>query len=992
MDNTLLTVPAGGSNNVILTVTIPDNAQYGVWDNIWARAISLTDNTVENRDNCRGRAILPDVEISISPSKNSGSLGGILTYEVTVKNTSGGLDDYTLESSDNSGWALSLDNTLLTVPPGENGATTLRVTIPENVPLNVWDNITITAASQADNTVENSASCMARAVIGVLPRLQISAMGALLTYTVTFCNASENIDNYALMTADKYGWNMWFENNFFEGVHPGENRRTKLMVLVCGGEDEIRITASGTYASASSIVGATLPVPETIINGSYTAYDIDDTDGPPWMWYGPSKAFQYPPIMVTQRVGSGGVVTGCSATCRNGWWRSGEWDVLLDKAFQWMKPGATKVLWYEGHHVYNTKALCSDLATALGNSGYMIDSTTTQPITSDLLAPYDILIIAQMEEGTKGTGGDPNTISDAEVQAIKSFVESGNGLLIMEGADYNPAWGYNYNLVQNKILKGLNFTVYFQNDTVYDIGWTSGRVPAKVNDNTWIGSAYENATGKDNILLYDVCSMAPKAPEGIFAGIVPEEDYVSPGENANFLITLVNTYPTDIYALKVEDDRGWSLRLDPTANVYDLGLDNTFEIELNKSVVTTLRVHIPENTTQRIGDHITVTATSITDNRISGSASCTAYAAISRDVGVSVSPEEKLGLPGENLSFTVNVKNWGTEADNYDLTVESTKNWGWSLPSSVGPLAGGEDTDVTLNVSIPGDAKLSDNDVLTITATSQGDNTKSDSASCTVCVALAEWGVRVGILPKENVGKPGENVGFTVTVTNIGKHADNYTLIFTDSAYWPHSIATTGVSLDALEENAAKLNVTIPLTAISGAMDNIRIRAISTSGNASDNDTCIARVVGENIPPLPRRGVQVSISPENQTGLPEETLDFTVTVTNTGENLDTYGLTVSDDAGWGARLDENLLTIPAGDNTTVTVSVTVPSDAIEGDSTMITVTARSQENAQVQSSAMCTAAATAQAVVGGVSPWVYVGAAIVIVIIIAVLLIVIKPF
>jgi len=107
------------------------------------------------------------------------------------------------------------------------------------------------------------------------------------------------------------------------------------------------------------------------------------------------------------------------------------------------------------------------------------------------------------------------------------------------------------------------------------------------------------------------------------------------------------------------------------------------------------------------------------------------------------------------------------------------------------------------------------------------------------------------------------------------------------------------------------------------------------------------------------RGVSVTISPLEGSAEPWRTLTFTVTVTNTDSVFDNYILTVSDDAGWGATLAQNLLTIPAGENRTTTVSVTVPSDADENESTGIAVTASSQADLSVSDSDTCTARAAA---------------------------------
>ena len=75
-------------------------------------------------------------------------------------------------------------------------------------------------------------------------------------------------------------------------------------------------------------------------------------------------------------------------------------------------------------------------------------------------------------------------------------------------------------------------------------------------------------------------------------------------------------------------------------------------------------------------------------------------------------------------------------------------------------------------------------------------------------------------------------------------------------------------------------------------------------------------------------GVAVSILPTYQGGVPGATLDYTVTVKNTGDLADSYTLTVGDNLGWGLTLSENTLTIPAGENRTVTLGVAIPSGEV----------------------------------------------------------------
>ena len=113
--------------------------------------------------------LLYAVSASISPSESSGPPGGLLDYTVVVKNIGTGQDNYALTVSDNSGWGPTLDNVVLgPIPVGENMATKLHVNIP-NLP-GTTDTITVTAISQADNTVRDNASCIAQALTAPPPQ------------------------------------------------------------------------------------------------------------------------------------------------------------------------------------------------------------------------------------------------------------------------------------------------------------------------------------------------------------------------------------------------------------------------------------------------------------------------------------------------------------------------------------------------------------------------------------------------------------------------------------------------------------------------------------------------------------------------------------------------------------------------------------------------------------------------------------------------------
>jgi hypothetical protein len=116
---------------------------------------------------------------------------------------------------------------------------------------------------------------------------------------------------------------------------------------------------------------------------------------------------------------------------------------------------------------------------------------------------------------------------------------------------------------------------------------------------------------------------------------------------------------------------------------------------------------------------------------------------------------------------------------------------------------------------------------------------------------------------------------------------------------------------------------------------------------------------------LPRiaAGVEVSISPNHQSGTPSDTLTYTILVVNMGLVDDVYDLTVSDNMGWRPSVSPTSLMIPAGESKMATLSVFIPPDAKSGVEDKVVVKVTSRENAEVSVSATCVAHVIAETVV-----------------------------
>jgi hypothetical protein len=99
--------------------------------------------------------------------------------------------------------------------------------------------------------------------------------------------------------------------------------------------------------------------------------------------------------------------------------------------------------------------------------------------------------------------------------------------------------------------------------------------------------------------------------------------------------------------------------------------------------------------------------------------------------GVVLSPDDSLlGPVGQTVTYSMWILNSGSMADKFDLTA-SGQTWITSLSTSLVSLAPSASTIFSATVAIPPGAADQATDTVTITATSQGDGSKTDSAVLT---------------------------------------------------------------------------------------------------------------------------------------------------------------------------------------------------------------------------------------------------------------------
>ena len=344
------------------------------------------------------------------------------------------------------------------------------------------------------------------------------------------------------------------------------------------------ITATLPFLTPSS-VAAENSESIIIIRGGPSAYNKSRINTPPP--YRKYVAGDYPPVMIVTKYGTGGVAAaGMAATLKNGRWNGAanpgpHLDVLLDKTFRWMAPGAERVLWYEGYGVYDDQKItgnASELGDALGAVGYTVIADSTQPISAIDLSAYDIVVIPGIQLGDQYSGGDPSLLTDDDVTALVNFVSAGGGLLVINNADYA---GHNFYEVSNKILASFDFPYLFQSDTLADpTTWASDSYTYEIDTTTEIGGLYQASTGNDVIGFYKPHSLAQPTPYRVAASIVettptqspqvtpgfrPTMATARPGEDIQIVIGVLNFgLVKDNYTISAVDDLGWQIEVSPT--------------------------------------------------------------------------------------------------------------------------------------------------------------------------------------------------------------------------------------------------------------------------------------------------------------------------------------------------------------------------------------------------------------------------------------------
>ena len=207
----LITLSAGATTTVKVTVTVPANAISGTVESTAVTVTSQADNSVKvtaadttTAGHAPGVAVAPNRSGQARP-------GEAIAYAHTVTNTGNGPDSFTIACASSQGWSVQCAPSSVSLTRGASTTVYVTVTAAANAISGTVDTTTVTAASQADSSVKATASdtTTVKRVVGVQLAPNHSGQakpGETITYTHILTNTGNYTDTFSVAFSSSQGW------------------------------------------------------------------------------------------------------------------------------------------------------------------------------------------------------------------------------------------------------------------------------------------------------------------------------------------------------------------------------------------------------------------------------------------------------------------------------------------------------------------------------------------------------------------------------------------------------------------------------------------------------------------------------------------------------------------------------------------------------------------------------------------------------------------
>ena len=289
---------------------------------------------------------------------------------------------------------------------------------------------------------------------------------------------------------------------------------------------------------------------------------------------------------------------------------------------------------------------------------------------------------------------------------------------------------------------------------------------------------------------------------------------------------------------------------------------------------------------------------------------------------VSTVSDSKEGEPGQTLTFKVTLRNDATGRDKLSLSLSGTAADWAELQISAVTLESDDERDIDIDVELPEDA--ADGEYSLMVEVTAGDVTVTQELTATVTEDPTEYGVTLELEPQFIDLIAGQSADFSVTVANTGDDSDTFDLeALGDRPEWV-SFAASQVSLAAGESIEIDGMLSVPDDVLDDRYE-LSVRAVSQGDDSANDEQALTVDVIERQHDLQFRLVTGELT--RVTVAPGETASFNFSLENRGNSADTFSISFDDAAADWATAVPAQVTLEPEDETTITVTITVPTGA-----------------------------------------------------------------
>lgn len=468
---------------------------------------------------------------------------------------------------------------------------------------------------------------------------------------------------------------------------------------------------------------------------------------------------------------------------------------------------------------------------------------------------------------------------------------------------------------------------------------------------------------------------------GVVANPVTDANKTS---TLDFLIRVAQNYGADIVCLDTSNivnpatsmRTSYALEIWNTGNGQDTILLNITSAPQGWANLSDSRVTLSPNTRQNVtltieapsgtiaGDYIVTVASTPNIGRNGTSSTKTTTTKVLPVYGIRLSATTitTTAYPGANTTFPITITNTGTGADNVSFTISKPTTWSASISLQSTAIVYGGGISADLILTIPAETQSSataGSYTITFTGGSLGDNSKTSTITLSVYVNT-QYGVEITAGPNQTTN-PGNITIYPITITNKGNIQDTIDLsVLSKPSDWNviflnGSTPVNSVTLAAKTTSTGlSMQVNIPSTETTNGTLNISVSAKSKGDVTKiSNVTAYTKVIVPAAPAAPKYGVKLHSSNPNQGTTPGNKTTYSVSISNTGDTIDTifltttkpstsWGVVLSDDSG----LNISAITVPANSSKNIFVTA-IPPDTAAADNFTINITATSQGDSKI---------------------------------------------